>query len=199
MKIAFFDFDGTITDKDTLLEVIKFQKGDNSFWAGFLLNMPFLIGLKLKLISNQAAKERILKYFFRGMTEAEFEEGCDMFAARALPNMIRKGALAEIDKLKSQYFEIVIVSASAENWIQGWSDSIGVKLIGSQLEVIKNKLTGNIKGLNCNGEEKVNRIKALYDLSKYDEIYCYGDSNGDTAMLALGTKSFYKPFRQQPN
>ena len=127
MKIAFFDFDGTITDKDTLLEVIKFQKGDNSFWAGFLLNMPFLIGLKLKLISNQAAKERILKYFFRGMTETEFEEGCDMFAARALPNMIRKGALAEIGKLKAQDFEIVIVSASAENWIRGWSDSIGRK------------------------------------------------------------------------
>ena len=48
---------------------------------------------------------------------------------------------------------------------------------------------------NNNAEEKVARIKAAYNLADYDEIYCYGDSNGDKAMLALGTKAFYKPFR----
>ena len=87
------------------------------------------------------------------------------------------------------------VSASAENWIKKWSDGIGVQLIATQLETVDELLTGKLTGLNCNGEEKATRIKSAYDMSQYDEIYCYGDTSGDKPMLALATKAFYKPFR----
>lgn len=194
-KIAFFDFDGTITTKDTLLEVIKYQKGKACFYTGFLINMPVLIGLKLKLISNQYAKEKILKHFFAGTSIFAFQQKCDLFATNVLPSYIRSGALAEIEKLQASGFEIVVVSASAENWIKKWSDKTGAKLIATQLEVKNQHLTGFLKGKNCHSEEKVTRIKALYDLSQYDEVYCYGDSGGDKAMLKLATKAFYKPFR----
>ena len=56
-------------------------------------------------------------------------------------------------------------------------------------------LTGKIENQNCHGEEKVNRINAAFDLSQYDEIYCYGDTKGDKPMLRLATFAFYKPFR----
>jgi phosphatidylglycerophosphatase C len=195
MEIAFFDFDGTITTKDTLLQVIKYQKGNAAFFAGFLINLPFLAAFKLKLITNQKAKEIILKHFFGGTDIAAFQDACDTFAINVLPNFVRPGAIAEIKKLQAQGFEVVVVSASAENWIKKWSDGIGVKLIASQLEVVNNQLTGKIKKLNCNGVEKVRRIKSAYDLSLYDGIYAYGDSNGDKPMLALANKAFYKPFR----
>jgi len=195
-KIAFFDFDGTITTKDTLFEVIKYQKGKAGFYTGFLLNFPVLVALKVKLVSNQFAKEKVLQYFFKGTESSAFEDACDKFACNALPSMIRPGAIAEIKKLKDLGFEIAIVSASAEDWIRKWSDKIGVQLIGSRLETVDNLLTGKIQGQNCNGQEKAIRIKSAYDLSQYDEIYCYGDSGGDKAMLALATKAFYKPFRQ---
>ncbi|WP_428329464.1 HAD-IB family hydrolase [Mucilaginibacter sp.] len=194
-KIAFFDFDGTITTKDTLLEVIKAQKGKAAFYTGFIINAPVLIGFKLKLISNQVAKERMLKYFFGGDSISSFQQGCDAFIDRQLPLIIRPQALAEIEMLKAAGFKIVIVSASPQNWIKRWSDSMGLGLIATQLEVAGDRLTGFIKGKNCNAEEKVIRIKAEFDLSAYKEIYCYGDSNGDKAMLALATKAFYKPFR----
>ena len=48
-------------------------------------------------------------------------------------------------------------------------------------------LTGEFKGKNCNGEEKVKRIKAHLMLSEYDEILAFGDSSGDEAMLSLAT------------
>ncbi len=35
--IAFFDFDGTITRKDTLFEIIRYQKGPLALYAGMLL------------------------------------------------------------------------------------------------------------------------------------------------------------------
>ena len=194
-KIAFFDFDGTITTKDTMLGVIKFQKGKAAFYTGFFINSPFLIGLKLKVVSNQFAKEQILKYFFAGMDSLSFQKSCDLFIANVLPSFIRPAAIKEIRKLQSRGFEIVVVSASAENWIKNWCDTTGVQLIASKLEIIEQMVTGKLNGKNCNGEEKAVRIKACYNLSEYEEIRCYGDSSGDKQMLALATESFFKPFR----
>jgi phosphatidylglycerophosphatase C len=194
-RIAFFDFDGTITTRDTLLEIIKYQKGAARFYAGFLLNAPFLIAYKLKIISNQWAKERMLTHFFGGMDVTDFQKKCDAFADTVLPLLIRKKALHEIEKLKSIGTEIVIVSASAENWIQAWCKKNSMLLIGTQLQLRNNKITGSIEGLNCYGQEKVKRILRLYSLEDYQEIFCYGDTSGDKPMLRLGTVRFYKPFR----
>ncbi|MEP6748361.1 MAG: HAD-IB family hydrolase [Bacteroidota bacterium] len=194
-RIAFFDFDGTITTRDTLLEVIKFYKGNFKYYLGFAINSPFIIAYKAGIISNQAAKEKVLKYFFCGITEKQFQQHCDEFAVSHIPSLLRPKALHEIEKLKAAGAAIVIVSASAENWIVAWCKKNELQLIGTKLQVINNLLTGKIDGINCHGEEKVNRINKVFDLSQYDEIYCYGDTRGDKPMLKLATFSFYKPFR----
>jgi phosphatidylglycerophosphatase C len=194
-RIAFFDFDGTITTKDTLLEFIKFYKGTGYFYLGFLLYSPFLVAYKLKLIPNYVAKQKVLQFFFRGESIETFQKKCDEFSALILPKLIRPKALKEIEKLKASGAEIVVVSASAENWIRKWASDISLKLIGTKLAVANNKLTGTIDGKNCYGDEKVCRIEQHYDLKLFKEIYCYGDSRGDKAMLQLATFSFYKPFR----
>ncbi len=195
-KIAFFDFDGTITTKDTMFELIRHQKGNSRFYFGFLVNTPVFAALKLKLLSNHAAKEQLLSHFFKGADISVFQSGCDAFAEDKLPELIRPAALAELEKLRRQGFEIVVVSASAENWIQKWADKAGVTLLATKLETVNEKLTGKLSGQNCNGAEKEARIRSAYDLAQYDEIYCYGDSSGDKEMLALGSKVFYKPFRK---
>ena len=194
-RIAFFHFDGTVTIKDTLLELIKYQKGNFLLCLGFLINAPYLVAYKLKIIRNSTAKQKVLRFFFNRMPLSSFQLKCDEFASDKLPSLIRPKALQEIKKLQGIGAEVVIISASAKNWLLTWADELNVKLIATMLEVKNEKLTGMIDGENCHGEEKVKRIKAAYDLSEYDEIYCYGDSPGDKPMLALGTYSFYKPFR----
>ena len=194
-RIAFFDFDGTITTRDTLLEIIKFQKGNFKFYLGFIINSPFIIAWKAGIISNQAAKERMLQYFFGGLPVKTFQQRCDEFATNQIQELIRPKAMHEIEKLKASGAEVVIVSASAENWIQQWCSMNDLQLIGTKLQVKNDLLTGKIEHFNCHGEEKVNRINAAFDLSLYDEIYCYGDTKGDKPMLRLATFSFYKPFR----
>lgn len=194
-RIAFFDFDGTITTKDTLLEVIKYHRGHFLFYAGFLLNAPFLIAYKCKIIRNSAAKQIILRFFFKNTSLSYFQLKCDEFVSAKLSSLIRPKALAEINKLKQLNAEVVIVSASAKNWLQQWANEVGARLICTKLEIRNEKLTGRIEGENCHGEEKVKRIRAAYDLSQFDEIYCYGDSSGDRPMLGIATFPFYKPFR----
>ena len=201
-KIAFFDFDGTITTKDTLLEFIRYSKGAPRFYLGFLLASPWLIAYKINLISNQSAKEHILRFFFRHMPIDRFDHHCESFTRDVLPNLIRPKALNELTKLKSAGASVVIVSASPENWIRGWTTTIDAALLATRLETAPHKdpakphrLTGKIAGANCHGEEKVRRIKEAYTLEDYREVYTYGDTGGDRPMLKLGTASFYKPFR----
>ena len=193
-KIAVFDFDGTITTKDTLLEFIKFNKGSFAFYSGLLLNLPYLVAFKIKIISNQSAKEKVLKFFFHDTPLAVFKNNCVSFSKEILPGLIRKKALEEIKRLQSEGITVVIVSASPQDWIQDWADEIGALLIASQLEIKNGKITGNLSGKNCHGNEKVRRICETFDLSKYEVVAAYGDSSGDKPMLALAAQSFYRPF-----
>ncbi len=194
-KIAFFDFDGTITRKDTMLEFIRYTRGSFRFYTGFLLNSPWLIAYKLGLIPNQAAKERILTFFFKRTPLTVFQEECDQFCLHILPGLIRPGAMPEIEKLQQAGVTVVIVSASLGNWIKTWSDSKKTSLLASWPEIREDRLTGKLLGKNCYGEEKVRRIRASYDLGDYTDIYAYGDTSGDLPMLSLARITFFKPFR----
>lgn len=194
-RISFFDFDGTITTKDTLLQFVKHSKGSFYFYLGFLLTSPWMVAFKLKLISNQTAKEQFLRFFFRHYPLEKFQQHCESFAQQEIPRLIRPKALEEIKKLQEAGAEVVIVSASPENWIRPWADQAGVQLLSTRLIIKDDRLTGRIMGRNCHGEEKVRRIREAYTLTDYDQIYAYGDTSGDKPMLALANISFYKPFR----
>ena len=193
--IAFFDFDGTITTKDTLLEFIKFSKGRFKFYLGFLLNSPWLIAMKFKVISNQTAKQQIFTWFFRNHPLDDFQEQCSRFATTVIPGLLRPKALKEIQLLQEKGATVVIVSASPENWILPWAQALSLSVISTRLETANNVLTGRIYLRNCHGKEKCARIRENYQLEDFSDIYAYGDSSGDKPMLELATKSFYKPFR----
>jgi HAD superfamily hydrolase (TIGR01490 family) len=195
MSIAFFDFDGTITRRDTLFEIIRFQKGTAAMYTGLLLLSPVLVLFRLKLLSSHTTKQIVLRWFFKGAPVQEFRQQCDRFCRERLPALLRPGAIEAIKDHQARGHKVAVVTASAEDWVAPWCAGMGISCIATQLEVKDEHLTGNILGLNCNGDEKVCRIRAQYQLEQYKDIYAYGDSNGDKAMLAIAGTSTYKPFR----
>lgn len=194
MKIAFFDFDETLTTSDSLLEIIRFHSGKAGFYAGMALLSPWLIGLKLKIVSAQKAKEKLLAHFFGGMEENDFDRICRDFFQSRYPAMLNHEAADRLANLKKEGFEVTIVTASPTAWVKYWAEEMGAGLIGSEMEVKDGKITGKLKGKNCNYDEKVNRIKSVYDLEQYTEIHAYGDSKGDAAMLSIATNPFFRKF-----
>jgi HAD superfamily hydrolase (TIGR01490 family) len=194
-SIAFFDFDGTISAKDSLIELIRYQKGSFRLYTGLLINGPRLLAFRLGLVSNHAAKQMILRYFFGGMVLSRFRQECEAFSRGVLGQWIRPKAIKEIRMLQEKGTEVVIVSASATEWLKAWADGMGVGLIATLLESRNERITGKILGKNCHGIEKVRRIREAYDLSDYSEVYAYGDSHGDKPMMALANHPFYRPFR----
>lgn len=194
-RIAFFDFDGTITTKDSLLEFLLFTFGKPKTIRGLLLVSPYYALYMLRLIPVQTAKQKVLQRFFKNTAVADFESACNDFTTSVIPSLLRSKALREIELLKEKGATVVIISASPENWIRPWAKSIGVEVLATRLQVEDGKITGRINGNNCRGKEKVVRIREAYNLAEWDEIYAYGDTKGDKPMLELATFKFYKPFR----
>jgi len=195
-EIAFFDFDGTVTSKDSLAEILKFIKGNPRYYLGVLLLSPVIAAYKIGIISNHTAKEILLTYFFKGYDINKFNALCAEFAQKRLPKILNKSALYEIRKHIHRNTPVIIISASAENWILPWCSRYNIECIATKLQVKNGKLTGKIDGRNCSGKEKVKLIKNRYELSAYSKIYAYGDSPDDLPMIALATEKNYKPFKR---
>jgi phosphatidylglycerophosphatase C len=192
--IALFDFDGTITKKDSLVDFIQFVIGKPKYFISILYLSPMLVSYKLKLISNHLAKEKLVTYFFKGWNEDYFQKLADQYSSERLDKIICVQALEKIKWHQQSGHEIVVVSASMENWIKKWCTINNLELISTRLEIINSKLSGKFATRNCFGIEKVKRIKEKYDLEEYDLIYAYGDSIGDKQMLELANKSYYRCF-----
>ncbi len=193
-SIAFFDFDGTITRKDTMLEFAKYSRGFAGYWIGICLISPWLIAMKIGLISKRRAKEKFLAYFFEKTDVEKFNADCLSFTADIIPRLVKQDALLAIKKHREENADIVIVSASAENWVAPWCIQNSLQYICTRLEVKEKKITGKLLGQNCNGPEKLSRIKERFDTAGYKNIYCYGDSKDDKLMLQLATHPSYKLF-----
>lgn len=185
MVLALFDFDGTITYKDSFIDFIIYAVGYQKFFIGLFSLSHILIKYKLSVIPNWQAKEMVLKYFFRGWDISVFEDKASQYSRERLPRIIRKTSLARIDWHKSQGHQVVVVSASIDRWLKGWCEELGLELISTQIEVISGKITGKLLTKNCYGIEKVRRIKEKYDLGDFEKIFAYGDSSGDRAMFAV--------------
>ena len=190
MKIYAFDFDGTLTTRDTLLEFIRFACGTPRFLLGFLLHAPLLVLMKLRLYPNGSAKQRVFSYYFKGMPIEKFDDLCQDFA-RTHRHLLRTDVVHRLEQAEAEGTEVLIVSASIDNWVQPFFPSVTV--VGTQIEVTGRRLTGRFLTPNCYGQEKVRRILALHpDRSEY-HLTAYGDSRGDREMLAFADEAHTIP------
>ena len=191
-KVYAFDFDGTLTTKDSLLEFIRYAKGSCGLWLGFLRYVHLLILMKLGFYPNWKAKQKVFAHFFKGMTIEDFDAICQEFAASS-KLLLRPKGIETIDKAINEGADVLIVSASIDNWVQPFFAN--VKVLGTQIEVKDGVLTGRFLTKNCYGEEKVNRLKAVYPNRQDYHLTAFGDSRGDKELLAFADESHYKPFR----
>jgi HAD superfamily hydrolase (TIGR01490 family) len=198
MDLSLFDFDGTITTKDSLADFVQYAVGKPTYYMGLLKLSPMLTAYSLQLIPNHIAKEKFIAYFFNGWDADRFQQTANQYSLDEIDNITRPKAMMKIRWHQDQGHKVVIVSASMECWLKGWCTKNDIDLIATRLEIKDNKLTGKFATRNCYGIEKANRVKQAHDLSHYDHIYAYGDSRGDKKLLTLADESFYKPFRDEP-
>ena len=198
-RIAVFDFDGTITRKDTLIEFIRFAKGNAALYWGLFLHLPWLVLMKLHLCNNGKIKERVFSWFFKGMSIEQFNQLGQQFYETRADKLLHTDALQAIKEHKQNGDTVVILSASIENWVQPFASALQAEgLLGTQAEVLNGILTGRFATKNCYGQEKVNRLKAWIEANVKEQPYviAYGDSRGDNELLEFANEKHYKQFKQ---
>lgn len=192
--IVAFDFDGTLTRKDSFIEFIRYMKGDLSF----IISIPYLIILwisfKLGAFSRDYAKECVFRFFFKGMNAENFNNKCNKFSSK-IDLILKEQSKSQIKKYVNNGYTVIIVSASVVNWIKPWSEKYGIShVIATQIEVVNNKLTGRFTTKNCRGKEKVNRILKQFPNKSTYRMIAYGNSIGDKEMLNFADKGYFNAF-----
>lgn len=186
MKHIFaFDFDGTLTTRDTLIDFIRFTCGTGRFLLGFLLYSPLLVLMKLHLYPNYKAKQKVFAHFFRGVLLDEFDRLCRRYAHERR-QVLRPSMLNILRRALQDGADVYVVSASVDNWVAPFlaEEGLDVTVLGTQIEVKDGLLTGFFSSKNCYGAEKVERLKAVLPARNSFHLTAYGDSRGDREMLA---------------
>ncbi len=194
-KLVLFDFDGTLTTKDTMIEFIRFIRGSQRVLLGFVALLPTMAGYKAGLIPNDRAKSKLLKHHFGGLEKTFLDQKSQEFADQIIPGLLRTKGIEALKKYQEEGNDVYIVSASLDIWLEKWTQKENISLICTLADWDQGAFSGGLKSANCHGPEKVNRIKELVDLGDYKEVIAYGDSGGDKEMLELADESFYQPFR----
>ena len=192
-KLYLFDFDGTLTCKDTLFDFLKFSF-PKVYFFNYLMFIPLFVVSKLKIIDAGFVKEMFISKFLKGKSYVEINQLAQNYFEQNHQELIYSKADEYIKSL-SNYNDKFIVSASIDFWIQPFADYYEMGLICTKAKYDEQGFfTGKFASPNCNYQEKKNRIEKEIDLSLYDQIIAFGDTKGDEAMFSIATKSNFRCF-----
>jgi HAD-superfamily subfamily IB hydrolase, TIGR01490 len=192
MNLALFDFDGTLTTRETYGDFMRHAVTPLRRALGAPLFAPMLAGYKLGLVSGNHIRRHVAAFGFRGIPTAHVHAAGECFAAEVLPGLLRPEAMQRLAWHQSRGDKVVLVSGGLDFYLAPWCRQHGLELICSALETCGGHLTGRYHGAQCVGAEKARRVCERHDLAAYATCYAYGDTHEDAAMLALAHKRFYR-------
>ncbi len=192
-KLYCFDFDGTLTYKDTMFMYLKFYDS-TKYRIQFLRHVPLFILLKLKLAETEKVKKSFIGSILRGQTQQKIEQKSKQFFEQHYPKIVRENALDFIKNIDRNNTQSLLVTASLDIWVKPFADELKMELVSTRAEFKNGVFTGNFVGKNCNGKEKLVRIKEEINDSKYDKIIAFGDTSGDRPMLKWANEGHYQFF-----
>lgn len=192
-KLYLFDFDGTLTYKDTMFLFLKFYNSDKYFWS-YMKHIPIFMLVKLKLMDAEVAKKSFVASILKGEREIKINRKVIAFFEAYYPRLIRQSALDFLDKRDKENTTCFLITASLDIWVRPFAKKLGMTLLATEAKFVDGYFTGDFQTKNNNGSEKVNRIKKEIGNQKFDKIIAFGDSSGDKPMLAFAHEGHYRFF-----
>ena len=182
--VAIFDLDHTLTRQDSfpmwIAILVGWRRTLRAFaMAGFALR-PGRGDLR------GIVKEAILRWSIQGATLAEAQA-----AGRLLGTRIRwrENIVAALKEHQAAGRTILIATGAPEIYVAPLLRAAGIKadaVLGTALELVDGKLTGQLAGPNCVRAAKAELVTAwLKENGPFSESWGYGNPPHDDAMLAL--------------
>jgi len=190
-RIAAFDFDGTLTRRDTLVPFLARACGTQDLARALRRIAPLAVRartgrLDSELHHRDAAKAALLRELFTGRDAAWLRHEGERYAA-TLTAKLRPEMVEQVRWHRESGHELVIVSASLDAYLRPFAAAHGFDhVIAVEMEAGSHgRLTGHLQGPNVRGPEKALRLRAWLGGAEPEMIWAYGNSNGDTELLAM--------------
>jgi len=184
--VVAFDFDGTLTRRDTL-RVFLGQVGRPSVVAAaFARHLPSVLRAYQGDEARNRAKESVFSDILGGLHEDEAEAAASATARTVVRSMFKPDVVARLRWHQEAGHRVIVVSASFRHYVAPVVATLGVdEVLATRWEVdpATSRLTGRFDGVNVRGEAKVDLLSQHLGRPCRLE-YAYGNSSGDVALLA---------------
>ena len=194
MKLAIFDFDGTLLMKDTLpllgQEWLRQGKSRYRFWQTWIRCLPPLILYKLGLLPREKMKVWIMAQFhtiFKNMTRAEI----DLFFNKAYPGIachFNPGVLEELQRARSQGFHCVLLSGTYAQMLNIVAEELGFdSVIAADIHYEDGKVNLKSKLAAIDGPVKLTLLQEVFAGENINWFLsrAYGDSYADIDVMQM--------------
>ena len=193
-----FDFDGTLTIRDSFTAFLRWRAGPGA-WALGLVKMAPAVATYARDRDRGRIKAASVREFLKGVSRAELEADAERFAEQMWTDFMRPDALKVWNDWGARGAHRVIVTASPETTVAPFARRLGAEgLLGTHLAFdSEDRVTGAFDTPNCRGAEKVRRLRAAYG----DDLHltaAYGDTSGDTEMIAIADEKGFRVFTGRP-
>lgn len=187
--VAAFDVDGTLTVRDCVLPFLWSVGGLRGLLRAVFGNPLGTVRL-LRARDRDGLKAHAVRSFLAGKSVEEVESAGQVFAARVAGAWIREDTARLLREHQDNGMTVVLVSASLEPYLVPLGEILEVDaVLCTRLEVRDDVVTGELDGSNCRASEKARRLQEWAQeagITGDSWLACaYGDSGGDTEMLAM--------------
>ena len=196
--IVAFDFDGTLTIRDSFTEFLRWRAGRRG-WALGLAKMTPAVATYARRRDRGRIKSASVKVFLKGVSRTELEADAARFSDEVWDRFMRPDALACWNDWGARGAHRVIVTASPEITVAPFARRLEADaLLGTPLVLdADDRVTGRFASANCRAEEKVRRLTEVYG-ADLRLAAAYGDTSGDTEMLAIADEPGFRVFTGRP-
>jgi HAD superfamily hydrolase (TIGR01490 family) len=186
MSLVFFDFDGTLTTRDTVWPLGVFlARSRRLAYPRIAAVLLWMVFLKLRVLSNHEFKQKFCRLLLKGESARGLEKRLQIFANGYLEGLLNRGVVDTLRRHQLNGDDVYLVSSNFSFLLLSLSERWNIGVIATNLEVKEGVFTGRIDGVTCDGKEKLARVLELFDVDAVRAATAYGDSRGDRELLAF--------------
>lgn len=196
--IVAFDFDGTLTTRDSFTAFLKWRATPGRWALGGARLIPAALAYLFHRDRGRI-KAAAVREYLKGAPRLQLEADAREFAKLHSRSLLRPDAVQAWKRWRGERVRLVIVTASPTLVVAPFARGLGADdIIGTTLAFDEDdRVVGTFASPNCRGPEKVVRLKAAYG-EDLKVRAAYGDTSGDTEMLAIADEPYYRVFTGRP-